>query len=475
MIDGAVFGAYVLVLLAIGRTQSRKIQDSDDFHLCGRQLGRVPASFSLTATELSGSGLIGGAGLAYAIGVSGAYWNLVAVPAYIVIGLTSAVALRKLALDTVPSYLGSRYGVSTRRLVAGLQVVESVVFTAVQIMVSALALSTLFGLDLAVASASVTAVFVVYTAMGGLWAVVWTDALQYVVLMGGVLVGLPLALSHVGGLDGLQAALPAERFDPGALGTMTPLAWLALCFYSYSTDQTYLQRAFASRDEDVARFAYLFTGANYVVFGICVAGMGMAATVLLPELDLQDEALPRLVNEVFPRGLRAFFLTAILATTMSTASSWLASATSLFARDLYGPLRGGLNKVEELRASRIATVAFAVAALVIARAFPGVVDAVVFSTLVAPAAVFFPLMLGLYWKRTSRRAAFPAVLAAAAVGAGSQAFLFGKVDGWIGAVHPLFLGPAVGLAVLVVGSLLWPGGGDVHRGAAPAADGTGRS
>lgn len=451
MLDLVVFGGYLAALLTIGRLTSRRIGTAEDFHLCGRSLTRLPAALGLAATEFSGSGLIGGAGLAYAIGVSGAYWNLTAVPAWLLIGVTIAPRLRRMTLDTVPGYLGRRYGMASRRLVALLQLIESIVFTAVQIMVSAIAISALFPVDVTLASVLVTAAFVAYTAMGGLWAVVWTDVLQYVILMTGILVGLPLALSHVGGIAGLQASLPPEHFDAGRLGVMEPLAWMALCVYSYSTDQTYMQRVFATRDAKVARFAYIYTGVNYLIFGACVAGMGMVASVLLPGLPNQDEALPRLIADVLPRGLRGFFLTAILATTMSTASAWLAAGSSLVVQDGYEPLLAGrLDERRLLRVSRMTTVGLAALALLVALTFPGVVGAVVFSTLVAPAAVFVPMMLGLYWKRPTAAAGFSSLVTAALVGVLSQVLWYRTAPGWLGAIHPLFLGPAAGLAVFLL-------------------------
>jgi solute:Na+ symporter, SSS family len=238
---------------------------------------------------------------------------------------------------------------------------------------------------------------------------------------------------------------------------MTPLAWLALCIYSWATDQAYMQRVFASRDDKVARFAYLYTAANYLVFGICVAGIGMAASVLVPGLKDQDQAFPSLIANVFPHGLRGFFLTGILATTMSTASAYLAAPSSVFVQDLYEPLmRKRLKHHGLLNVSRISIIFLAGIALVVALRFPGVVNAVVFSTIVAPAAIFFPLMLALYWKRTNTRAGFWAILLAALSGVYSQGYLYGHVHGMLGALHPLFLGPFLGLAVLLIATLLAP-------------------
>ncbi len=231
MLDIIIFAAYIGLVLGIGRYWSKRIHSTEDFHLCGRQLGRLPASLSLAATEFSGSGLIGGAGLVYAIGLSGIFWNYAAIPAYILLGILIAPRLRRMRLTTIPEYIGMKFGVSTQRLTAVLEIIEAVAFVAVQILVSALLLSALFNLTVAQASLIVTAAFAIYTMMGGLWAVVWTDALQYVVLMVGIILAVVLALNAVGGIDGLhskpaQGALqlyPAWIVDTTRLGGACPL------------------------------------------------------------------------------------------------------------------------------------------------------------------------------------------------------------------------------------------------------------
>lgn len=267
MLDAAVLLVFLAVLLAIGRWASTRVRSSLDYHLCGRRLGRLPVALSLAATEFNGSGLVGGAGLAYSIGAAGAFWNLSAVPAWIVLGFTVAVAFRRLKLYTMPELLGERYGNAARRLASLTQLTSGVIFLAVQILVSTLTLSTLLDVPRPLAAVAVTAVFVVYTFAGGLLAVVWTDVVCYFVLMAAVVAGFPLALYDAGGFAGLRQALPADAFDLGRLGVMEPLAWVALCFYSYATDQAYLQRVFASGKAEVARFAYAYTGLNYLVFG----------------------------------------------------------------------------------------------------------------------------------------------------------------------------------------------------------------
>jgi len=110
MADLIILLFFLALLVSVGRWASRRVHTSLDFHLCSRRLGKLPVALSLAATEFSGSGLVGGAGLAYTVGVAGVYWNYSAVPAWIILGFTVAFAFRKLALYTVPEFLGKRYG-----------------------------------------------------------------------------------------------------------------------------------------------------------------------------------------------------------------------------------------------------------------------------------------------------------------------------------------------------------------------------
>lgn len=454
MLDLTVLLVFLTVLVSIGRWASRRVRTPLEYHLCSRRLGKLPVALSLAATEFSGSGLVGGAGLAYTVGVAGVYWNYSAVPAWIILGFTVAVALRRLALYTVPEFLEDCYGPGARLVTSISQLVSGILFVAVQILVSTLTLSTLLDVPRPVTAAVVTAVFVVYTFAGGLLAVVWTDVICYLVLMAAVVIGFPLALYHAGGIEGLRQALPPQNFDLGRLGVMEPMAWVGLCFFSYGTDQAYLQRAFAAKDPSVARFAYAYTGLNYLVFGGAVCLLGMSASALVPDLAHQDEALPALIKYVFPRGMTGFFLTGILATTMSTSSSYLSAGSSLFAKDVYERwVVKGVSEAHLLRVSRFATIGFAGLALALALTSPRVVDTVVVSTVVSHAAVFFPLLAGLYWKRVAPQAGLWAISLGALGGVFSHFFLYRKVV-FLGVVHPLFFGPAVAVLVLLTVTLL---------------------
>ena len=362
-------------------------------------------------------------------------------------------------VGTTPGFLGKCYGAPVQRLSALLQVIGLIIFTGVQIKVSMITLSTLFGMDPIIAAFLVSSVFIAYTMMGGLWAVVWTDVLQYSILMGGVLLAAGLSWFHVGGVSGLTENLPESYLDMTSVGIMGLLSYFLLVMHAYSTDQMTLQRGLAAKDPKVARFAFLYTGVNYIVFGACVAFIGMSAAVLIPGLEHQDEALPGLINEVFPPGLRSLMLTAILAVTMSTASSALAATSAMLVQDIYEPLTTRLHEKTErtvVRDSRMATFFAGASALTMAVTFPGVVDMVFFGIAVANAPIFFPLVLGLYGKRINRKSVFWAVTATAIFNFCSHLFWYQKVSGIVGEVHYYILGPLIGLAIMLAATLVLP-------------------
>ena len=344
MIDLLIVGGYLTFMLGVG-WRARKAS-ADAYWVADRQYGTGPVAASLVATIFGASSTVGIIGLGYSRGLTGAWWALVGGLALVPFAFFLASRVRTLEVYTLPDILRKAYG---KRVEMAGGVVIAIAWcgvVAAQIVAGAHLVGGVFSLPFRLALSVVAVVFVLYTYGGGLLAVVWTDVVCYFVLMAAVVIGFPLALRHAGGIAGLHQALPPDRFDLGQLGVIEPLAWVALCFYSYGTDQAYVQRVFAAKKVDAARFAYLFTGLNYVVFGGAVAVLGMSAAALLPDLAHHDEALPALIMYIFPPGVRGLFLTGVVAATMSTSSSFLAAGSSLFAKDIYEPVlaRGSSEK-----------------------------------------------------------------------------------------------------------------------------------
>jgi SSS family solute:Na+ symporter len=236
------------------------------------------------------------------------------------------------------------------------------------------------------------------------------------------------------------------------------MAWFALCVYSWATSQAYLQRAFACKDEKIARFAYLFCAVNYTVFAIAVCGIGLATSVLIPHLIDPQQAFPALIEMVLPRELRTFFLLGVVAAALAASSTFLTSSASIVVQDLI-PSMGIFKRWQKttlqnpIAASRWIILLLAGLSLITALNFKGIINLVIFSAIVGPAALFAPLLLALYWKNSKGAGGFWAVLGGALSGVLAQTVFFEKTEGWLGAIHPLFLGPALGFLILVGANL----------------------
>lgn len=455
--DVIIIAAYFVAVLMIGKWSMSKVKTASDFHIGGRNMGKLETALSTAATDFGGSGLVGCAGLAYAIGLAGGWWDLCATPAWIVLGLTMAAGFRRLALTTVPEFLEERYGMSARVIAAVLHLAGTTFSLTAQMVVAAMAFSVLTGISQDITIIIATAVFVIYTAAGGLVAVVWTDVMQYFILMIGVAIALPLAIVNAGGWSNIVATVPASYWDLGAMGWMEPAAWIAMCFFTYSTSQFYVQRLFAAKDEATARFAYVYTGINYVFYGFAVAILGIAAAVLFPGLENQEMAVPLIIKEVLPIGIKGLLLAAILAATMSTAASMLTACSSMFTVDIWQRLiKTNADDKHYLLVARVATVVLAALSLLASYTMQSVVALIVLANTIYAASIFFPLLFGMYSKRVNAQGAVAAILFGGVMAMLSHFVWYGKVGGLFGALHPMFTASLSALIVLFIVSYLTP-------------------
>ncbi|WP_432663086.1 sodium:solute symporter family protein [Wukongibacter baidiensis] len=456
-IDWIVIILFFILIAYVGKWASSKVKSEEDYLIGSKSLGKLPTALSTAATDFGGSSLIGAAGLAYTAGIAGAWWNWSAVPAWIILGLTLAKGFRKLGLTTVPEFLERRYSVKTRVVAALLYLGGQTVSITAQTVVAALAITTLTGIPQHYTYIIATVLFVTYTAAGGLVAVVWTDVIEYFVLMFGVIIMMPLAISKAGGMSHIMQTVPASFWDLGAMGTMEPAAWIALCFFAYSTNQHVVQRLFASKDESTARFAYIFTGVNFIFYGLIVAVLGIAASVIAPNLSDPDMAVPVLIQQVLPVGIRGLLLASILAATMSTSSSKLNSCATIFHVDIYKRLiRKDISEKEGIFVARVTTVVIALISLLFSKILTGVVSIIVLSSLIYSAGVFFPLILGMRNKKVNAYGATSAIILGGGFAVLSKFYLYKHVGGFFGGLHPMFAGSIASLLLLLIVSKLTP-------------------
>ncbi|MCB1606810.1 MAG: sodium/proline symporter [Xanthomonadales bacterium] len=419
--------AYQLGLLAIGLWASRRTRSEDDFYLGGRSLGPWVAAISANASSSSAWTLVGVSGAAYAWGIS-AIWLLVGVLAgmalawfYVAPRLRAAGGDEDLTL--IDFLCGSRRqpgGMRNRRIAALIVLVSFAFYVSAQFAAAGLAFEQALELDATVALLIGVAVIVLYTLLGGFWAVSTTDLLQGL-LMAAAAVVLPLvALVAVGGPGPLWSSLAADP-NPAISsisGPHTGLAALGFAFgciaigTGHSGQPHVLNRFMALGDpKQMGRAQWIgMVWTTLVLSGMLL--VGWCGRVLLGDVSANDGVLFAVAQQLLPPVSAGILVAAILSAIMSTADSQLLVAASCVTHDLPGK-PGGPNA---LRWARMTVLGLSALSLLLALFAPqSVFDRVLFAWH-AVGSAFAPLVLVRLWGKQIPPAAVSAVLLVGSLG-----------------------------------------------------------
>jgi sodium/proline symporter len=341
---------YQVVLISLGVWSQRRTHDNEDFFLGGRQLGASVASISYAASSSSAWTLIGFTGIVYVMGLS-SVWFIPGILLGHVIGWTwIAPRLMKASKDqnllTVTDVLaGDVQGGMRRALVICASVFIVLSFTlyiAAQFHAAGTTFTSYFDISFEQSVLLGALIVLVYTFLGGFWAVSLTDTLQGI-LIGVVAVALPVAaLIAVGGVRGLIEGL-AATLTPDQLSLTGPNAALIAVGFILGTfglglgsigQPQLLTRFMALRDEKALRQGRLIalTWFSFVFVGMFI--VGLSAHVLTNNLDNPETLFFLLTNELFPGVMAGVVTAAVLSAIMSTADSQLLVAASAIAHDL---------------------------------------------------------------------------------------------------------------------------------------------
>ncbi|HTY43544.1 MAG TPA: hypothetical protein VMH79_16885 [Thermoanaerobaculia bacterium] len=441
----AALAAYLAAVLAIGAAWRRRAgRDEASYFVADRSLDTFWGFLGLASLTTGGSTTIALASLVYAHGVSGLWLDLAGALGLFCLGLFFARRVRREGAVTLPEILGRHYGSGARRVAGFLVLVSEIVWFALLTEATQVVLTAAFGLEPTRAVVLSTAVFVAYTSLGGQYAVVRTDLLQYGLMVAGIpLVGLACALSRAHGLSGL----PAEAWSfptSTSFGVGDVAAMLVLIGLPHMVGSDVYLKLLSCRDEDTARRSALLASVSKVLFGLSVAAIALAARKALPPLD-PAAALPAAVLAFAPPALAAFVLVALVATMQTSADIVLLSASAVTARDLVPPLIGG--KTLPLSVSRTLPALYGALGLTTALALNrDVLRTLRLGYSIFAAGLILPTLAALLPERY-RVPTRGAILAMLAGGATAAAGRF--VPSLSGGRDPVLLGTAVSAAVLL--------------------------
>lgn len=438
-IDVSIFGLYMIAMLAVGYYFLRKNKGVDDYYVGGRNMGSLHVGLSVVATDVGGGFSIGLGGLGFIMGISGS-WMLFT--GLLGAWLSAVLLIPKIKRNkvfekafTFPEFFNVHFGPNVAFAAGIISAVGYVGFTASQILAGAkLASGTFSGLDMTTALLVMGGITVGYTVMGGLKAVIYTDTVQWAVLMLGLIfVALPISYHAVGGWDAVCAALEPQMLSLTNITWSRAVNWAVTIIPIWFVGMTLYQRIYACKDETAAKRAWFFAGLLEwpimafvgVALGLLArvaANQGMFAGAGAPDATALDPetGLPLLLRTVLPAGLMGLTMSAYFSAILSTADSCLMACSGNLVSDIIGRFRPAQNtKARFLRTSQLATLGLGALALLIASTMTDVLKLMLHSYAFMVSGLFVPVMGALFLKQKSAAAAMAAML----VGGGATLIL----------------------------------------------------
>lgn len=444
-VDITIFILYLLSMLGVGLYFWRRNKDIDDYFVGGRKMSSYHIGLSVVATDVGGGFSIGLGGLGFAMGLSGSWMLFTGLIGAWLSGVFLIPQvfklLKKKSLYTFPEVFAHFYRPRVA-LVAGLvSALGYIGFTSAQILAGAKLASATFpslSLHSAVWIMGITAVL--YTVIGGLKAVIYTDTVQWILLMGGLIcIGIPLAYFSVGGIEAIQTVVDPKLLQLQNISALQLLNWAVTIIPIWFIGMTLYQRIYASRDEKTARKAWFIAGVfEWPLMAFMGVLLGLFSRValhqgLFAELgylhinDIDPEmGLPLLLRTILPVGLMGLMMSAYFSAIMSTADSCLMAASGNVVTDILSPwLRIAPNKL--LRYSQLATLALGLLSLLIATAMTNVLDLMLMSYSFMVSGLLVPLLAAMFFKQHHSGAALASMLGGGGLTLFLEALAMGQV------------------------------------------------
>ena len=448
-LDIGVVLLYASAMLLLGWFGMRRAKTREDYLVAGRNLGPGFYLGTMAATVLGGASTIGTVRLGYVYGLSG-FWLCASLGLGIIgISLFLAKPLLKLKIYTVTQVLERRYNPTARHASAAIMLVYALMIGATSTIAIGTVMQVLFGLPFWVSILLGGGVVVLYSTIGGMWSLTLTDIVQFLIMtIGLVFLLLPMSIGDAGGWDALVAKLPQSYFSLTAIGWDTIITYFLIYFLGIFIGQDIWQRVFTARSAKVAKLAGSAAGIYCVLYGLAAALIGMAAKVLLPDLENVNNAFASIVQLTLPDGVRGLVIAAALAALMSTASAGLLAASTTAAQDLWPLLTGRKGEEGSANENRVFTLLLGIVVLAIALVVSDVISALTLAYNLLVGGMFIPLLGAIYWKRASTLGAIASML----LGSLTAAF-FMYTDG-LDANTPIYYSLTVGALSFVLISLL---------------------
>ncbi len=410
VIDIIIILVYLVVVGVVGMLCKKKVKDSKDYYVAGRSLPTFALVATICASVVGGSALIGKGGYAYSGGVVCIAIGLPYMIGMFIFSIFSGKISKmgsKYGFTSMSEMMGYRFGKTVKYICAALVAYTSISTVGAQISATGTIISTIGGdsVNYLLGALIATVIFVSYTATSGLFGVVYTDVMQFIVLIIFVYILLPIeGINEVGGLKELIAQTEPSKWDWNFSPEITAL--IVTNFVMTIAGAEFWQRAFAAKDKKAAFRGQFWGTAVYAVTIVITMFIGLAAALLYPTLiedyGTADYAIPVMIVKMLPVGLIGLTLSGVFSVMMSSADTYLLVASQSVISDIIKPISKNLSEKKELTLSRICSVIFGIFAFLVAFFFRQAYDALMFGWTFYAATLGIPCFVALVWKKATK-------------------------------------------------------------------------
>ena len=441
-LDLIIIVAYLLGILFVGLWSVRKVeqQTTESYFLANRNLKWPVVGAALFASNISTIHLVGLAESGFGIGMAVGNFEWMAAFTILLLALIFVPIYFRSRITTLPEFMDRRYSPAARTTLAFMFIMSAMlIHIGISLYAGAAVFEQFFGIPPLASIAAISIITVIYTAVGGLRAVVVTETIQTVILLTGAVIITAIALTKLPGVginsyaDLVEATKPnqlsmihvpgEEGFDRESIWYGFVLGFPILGLWYWCTDQTIVQRVLGAETLRDAQHGALFASLLKILPPFFMVLPGVLAYVLFKDIIAEPkDALPTLITELLPTGLIGIMAAALLAALMSTIAAALNSTGTLVAVDIAKQIRPGISEALQVRIGRISSVV--VMTLAIAWSTQGGRFGSIFEAInKMPAQFIAPpiatvLVWGVFWRRGTAQA-------------GTFTLLFGFLAGFV--------------------------------------------
>lgn len=363
IIDYTIIAVYFLGVLFIGYFFSKKEKSTTQYFLAGRHVGWIAIGASLFATNISSEHFLGLAGTGSKTGLAVGHFEWLACLIVLLLGWLFTPFYLKSGVFTIPEFIEKRYN-SASRYYLSIVSIFAYIFTKVSISLYAggILLHSVVGWDLYTSAIVIVIVTGIYTVMGGLSAVIYTDLIQMFILIAGSIVLTLIGLDYAGGWATVVNNTPTEFWSMFKPMSDPDFPWTGIVFgapivgiWYWCTDQYIVQRVLSAKNIDHAQAGTILAGFLKILPVFILVLPGIIVFSITNGEVTGDKSYAWMITNLLPTGLKGLVIAGLLAALMSSLSGMFNSTSTLLTIDIYKKLKPNADEKQLVNFGRLTT------------------------------------------------------------------------------------------------------------------------